>query len=291
MPNVYVEISQKDRDYFASVNSASKFFVGRRVTYLGSCGLMNTRADGPQYDPGAYRGQYGFWADFITPTADCESKRSLICLNTYDRARFTFGFLQYAAHVPDGDFVKFLRCLLTLPQASSYFPELELVDGRIVKNSGGQATPLDTTDSTQALMDYLNPTGNNVDPAEVVQAAKFVHWCMNDPAARDAQVDCGVKHFRAAMCGYGRRYGLDGVPDQVCAVIADIRHQGRARSADILAALNCGGDYAKAETKLLELGADLYKDRVRTLRSSISALVTAGVFGSRKYDVQKGDFV
>ena len=34
-------------------------------------------------------------------------------LNTYDRAQFTFSFLQFAAHVLDGDFVAHLRALLT----------------------------------------------------------------------------------------------------------------------------------------------------------------------------------
>ena len=291
MPNVFVQASQKGRDFFGAVNGGPPFFVGRRVTYQGSCGLMNSGAKGPRYSADDHRARHGFWADFLLPTATCESGCRFACLNTYDRAAFTFGFLQYAAHVPDGDFVEFFRRLLALPGAAAYFPELRLHDGRIVKDADAQALPLETAQSTQGLMDYLNPAGPDVDPVEVVQAAKLIHWCVNDPAARDAQVDCAVDHMRRAMAGYARRYGLDGVPDQVCVVVADIRHQGRARHADILAALNCGGDYEKARGRLLELGRELYPERVKTLRATLSAMVASGVLGAKKYDARRGEFV
>ena len=56
------------------------------------------------YSAAGHTDTFGFWADFIEPTAMGEGQ-SYITLNTYDPARFTFGFAQLAAHVPDGDFV------------------------------------------------------------------------------------------------------------------------------------------------------------------------------------------
>ena len=54
-----------------------------------------------------------------------------LSVNTYDKARFTFGFLQYAAHEPNGDFVKSLRLVLVSPEAGDYFPDLNIVFGRV----------------------------------------------------------------------------------------------------------------------------------------------------------------
>jgi len=69
------------------------------------------------------------FGDFIEPTARCEGQ-SFITLNTYDRARFTFGFAQFAAHEPDGDFVTWFRDMLGQSEASDYFPDLAVKDGR-----------------------------------------------------------------------------------------------------------------------------------------------------------------
>jgi hypothetical protein len=67
-----------------------------------------------------------------------------------------------------------------------------------------------------------------VEDTEVIQAATFVHW---------AQVDVGVELFRAKMREDAQRYELDGADDDVCFVISDIRHQGRAKRVEIIAAL------------------------------------------------------
>ena len=101
------------------------------MPFLGNIGLTNVAGSGPlAYAAGDFANGHGFWADFIEPTAICEG-RSFLTLNTYDSAGFTFGFGQFAAHVPEGDFVKLLRALLARPEADAYFPHLELVGGRI----------------------------------------------------------------------------------------------------------------------------------------------------------------
>jgi len=88
------------------------------------------------YNPADYVADFGFWAYFIHPTAQAESRGSYLCLNTYDRAKFTFSFMQYAAHVPNGDFVKFFRKLLALPSGIDYFPKVVLKDSRIYYRDG-----------------------------------------------------------------------------------------------------------------------------------------------------------
>ena len=120
MPLLFT-INRADNDFFASADAGLDFFVARRVPYENNIGLANivkhSKLEKLFYKAGDYTGQHGFWAEFIEPTAICEG-RSFLTLNTYDRARFMFGFAQFAAHVPDGDFVKFFRAMLGLAQAT-----------------------------------------------------------------------------------------------------------------------------------------------------------------------------
>jgi hypothetical protein len=274
--------------YYGRVDDGGWFFVGRRVAYEGGKGLMNVTGTAAQRYRGAdFRPQFGFWADFIQPTAAAEGAL-FHTLNTYDRARFTFTFLQYAAHVPNGDFVRFMRTLLQLPQAGEYFPDLVVEGGRIVRIAeDGTRTALESDGSTAGLLDYLNPSRAEVEDTEVIQAVKLVHWAQNDPAHRRVQIEVGIAHFKRNLLDYAKRYGLDGSADVVCLVIADIRHQGRAKSVDIVAAL-AGPKPLEA---LLAIGKEKYPGRIASLRREIKALTDAGVLGTKKYSVAKKDFV
>ena len=272
--------------YFGRIDG-SRFYVGSRVPYQGGKGLANSRGTPPQkYSRALFREQYGFWADFIHPTAMAEGAL-FHTLNTYDRAFFTFSFLQFAAHVPNGDFVVYLRALLKLPLAAEYFPDLVLVGDRVCRVTDAGPRPLESDSSTAALCDYLNPTTREIEDTEVIQAAKFVHWAQNDALNRQAQIEIGIAHFRRNLAQYAVRYNLDGAPAPICLVIADIRHQGRAKSPAIIAALNG----PKPLDALLNLGSALYAERIKTLRREISALTADGTFGSLKYSAAKGDFV
>ncbi|HEU4386902.1 MAG TPA: hypothetical protein VFV34_03830, partial [Blastocatellia bacterium] len=101
------------------------------------------------------------------------------------------------------------------------------------------------------------------------------------------QIDVGVALFKEKMAGYAQQYGLDGADDTICLVIADIRHQGRAKSSAILAALQS----ANPLNSLLNLGEPKYHQRVVTLRREINALTQDGTFGGMKYSKAKKDFV
>jgi hypothetical protein len=278
---------EQTNKYFGRIDG-TRFFIGSRVPYDGGKGLMNLSGTSAQkYDRSEFRDAYGFWADFIHPTAMAEGAL-YHSLNTYDRARFTFSFLQYAAHVPNGDFVLYLRALLRLPLAIEYFPDLRLEDNRIVRVTDEGATiPLESDQTTDALLDYLNPSLREIEDTEVIQAAKFIHWVQNDPAHRLTQVDLGIAHFRAKMAEYGERYEMDGQPDTVCLVVSDIRHQGRAKSPSIVTALQS----VNPLKALLEIGEPKYHDRLVVLRREINRLVTEGSLGDRRYSLAERDFV
>ncbi|OQX27547.1 MAG: hypothetical protein BWK80_04740 [Desulfobacteraceae bacterium IS3] len=288
---VTVNIGRKNMKYYASINGV-EFYVGTKVSYESNWGLSNfSIKSGECYNPDIYRDQYGFWCDFIYPITQCESKGYFNCLNTYDRACFTFGFLQYAAHVPNGDFIKYFRRLLATPEGKDYFSDLILNNGRICKITDNGIKIIDSDTSTDELMKYLNPSLDEVEDIEVINSAKFVHWCNNIPSHREIQVECGITHIRNAMKNYAERYNLNGVIDKVCLVVADIRHQGRGKSSEILHALNTGKDYNEVYNNLLKIGVHEYESRIKTLKDTIANLVSEKRLEKMKYDINSRDFV
>ncbi|MFT0859760.1 hypothetical protein [Ancylobacter sp. G4_0304] len=281
-------IYRSGNDFSCRVDGGPPFFVGRRVPYEGRIGLYNIFAGSRllkiDYDPAAFAGQFGFWAEFILPTAMCEG-RNFLTLNTYDRAAFTFGFGQFAAHVPNGDFVQYFRTMLTLPQAPLYFPHLAVIGGRITGTDG--AGPLESDASTAALMAYLNPNLAEVQDAEVVAAAKFIHWTATTPAAQSVQVDQMIDTYRGFMRRADHRVGIDGRTAAECCVIADILHQGRGGSMTwplIQSALNSTNPLEA----LIKIGAPTWEERRRVLRR---ALQRNPNFANRRWSRAAGDFV
>ena len=286
-----VSVRFENSRWFASIDNGVPFYVGNRVPYETRLGLSNLRLrTGPVYKAEDYLEAFGHWAWMLDPTALAESAGYFNCLNTYDRARFTFGFYQMAAHTPNSNFVSLLRRLLTLDRAAYYFPDLGLDNGRIVRTTDAGHKALETNESTAALMDYLNPSDRGVEEIEVIQAAKLIHWVDNDPLHRQAQVEVAVEKLRNGMQDYARRYGLAGRLDTVCLMVADIRHQGRATSPEIVTALATQGDDQRALRQLLEIGAQSYAERIATLKQRIGKLTRDGVLGRRRYDASRGEF-
>lgn len=277
---------EEGNKYYGRIDGV-RFFIGSRVSYEGGKGLMNVSGTAAQkYDRSVYRATFGFWADFIHPTAMAEGAL-YHTLNTYDSAHFTFSFLQYAAHVPNGDFVVYLRALLKLPLAEEYFPDLTLQDNRVCRVADNGVVALESDASTSPLLDYLNPSLKELEDTEVIQAAKFVHWAQNDPAHRQTQIEVGIAHFKQKMASYAKQYELNGAQDTICLVIADIRHQGRAKSPVIAAALQSSNPL----NALLNIGEPKYHERLVVLRREIKALTNDGTFGTLKYSTAKGDFI
>ncbi|TAZ68226.1 hypothetical protein [Rhizobium ruizarguesonis] len=227
---------------------------------------------------------FPFWSDFIEPTAICEGQ-SFISLNTYDRARFTFGFGQFAAHVPDGDFIRWFRDMLQRPEAVDYFPNLDVQAGRIVKVEDTKVVPLENEDSTGPLQLYFNPTLDEVEDAEVVASAKFIHWTTNHPEARLLQVQHMVNTAMRLVKEADRRLGLDGQTGDICCVIVDVRHQGRAGFDELQHALL----QSKPYEALLEVGADGEPERVANLKAALST--RRGELKKKKWSRSTGGFV
>ena len=284
------ELSREGASWFASTQG-QRFFVGNRVPFQGRLGLMNLRdQSSPLYDPAEYTSTFGHWAHFIAPTVKAESRGHFNCLNTYDRAGFTFGFLQFAAHVADGDFVKFFRALLQLDERTAYFPDLELRDGRIVQPTENGVVRLETAASSDPLKRYLNPSGGEVENREVLSAARFVHWCAHSKAHRETQVKVGVDTIRQKLRTAHKKINLDGRGDKVCFVVVDILHQGRGTFAAMKQIIQNNND-AVAYQKLLTIGASNFPERIETIRAEVARLEAAGHFGTRKYSGATNDLV
>jgi hypothetical protein len=287
------EFSHQNNAWFATV-SGERFYIGNRVSYENHSrfGLMNTQS-GPLYKPADYPEQT-HWAHFIYPTSQAESNSHFNCLNTYDRAGFTFGFLQFAAHVPDGDFIQFFRELLKLDERTAYFPELELQDGRIVQRTENAITRLDLPGpDVPPLKKYLNPSSGEVEPKELLSAARLIHWCQHSDAHRKVQVKVAVNNARARLREAQANMPLDGRSDKVCLVVMDILHQGRGQYATMKHIL-VHNDDAAAYERLLQIGADPvhgYPERIATIRAEVAKLVSSGHLGTKKYSAATNDLV
>lgn len=296
------EVKGKKIKYFAKVNTDPEFLVGTEIAYPKGGrmkGLYLTEKIGVTYNRAQYRAnpKYRFWADFIYPSTQCETRGHFRWLNTYDRAYFTFGLLQFGAHVPRGDFVKLFRALLKTDQGKEYFPDLQsdakgfinrrLADGRLI--------PLETIKSTKLMMEYLNPTRLEVElNEEVDRSARFIHWSDTYALHRDLQVDVGITGVQEKMKTYNKWYKLDGVLDKICLVIMDIHHQGRGTVKAVKKALTDGATPDAKLANLLKVGETKYPQRIVTLKAAIDELTGAipdQPLGNYKYDQKKNDFV
>ena len=283
---------EKGGRWYASVDDEPRFYLGTRVRYKERRGLMNwANPPGDRYRSEDYEGVHGQWAWYLRPTITCESNGFFTCLNTYDRARFTFGHLQLAAHTPDENFVAFFREILQqLPTAIEYFSDLTVRSGRIHRITDTGPVALESSNATTALMNYLNPTPDEVDEIEAERAARFVDWCLRDPGMRAKQVEFGVRQTQGKLRSYAKRLPLHGLVDKLCLVVLDILHQGRGgRTAysKIEAALGADNSF----DALLSIGASEYGERIGTLRAGIRDLEALGKVGRLVYDKASGDFV
>lgn len=262
------EIIRDGRDYWATADGGPRFFVGRSVRYDHRVGLTNVFPGTPlqklNFDADNYADRFGLWASVIAPTAACEG-RSFLTLNSYDRAGFTFGFGQFAAHVPDGDFVRWFHVLLSLPEAGDYFPELSINGPRIHHRNLG---PLESAQSSAALKVWLNPSSGAIDDAEALAAARLIHWTTNSRPARLAQVAQMISSFRGYLMRADRRGLIDGRTAAICCVIADLLHHGRGGRTvwdSVQRALTSGAPLER----LLAVGGAAWAERRRTLGRAI----------------------
>ncbi len=195
--------SNQGATYSGTVDDSQPFVLGKGVPYQGRRGLMSVTRD-LLYDPDEFP-KLGAWAHLLDCTAYCESKRSHTCINTYDRAAFTFGCLQFAAHVANGDFVQWFRALLGRSDAADVFPDLRLSNGRICHVNNDVLDPLESDASTSGLMSYLNSDEAKVDAAETLAATRFIYWINMEVGVRESlrrARGCSIPQIGIRTCQY-----------------------------------------------------------------------------------------
>jgi hypothetical protein len=285
------QISREQNRYFATPSGGERFFVGRRTTYEGLVGLVNIFGGSPapriDYKPSNYTNEFGFWTEFIDPTAECEG-RSFMTLNSYDTAAFTFGFGQFAAHVPNGDFVTYFRALLQRPEAPDYFPDLQVRQGSIHRVAGGNVTRLETAASTQGLRDYLNPSSAGIEVAEVLAAARLIHWTANHRPARLVQINVMIDTYRGFMRTAAARNLIEGRTADQCCVIADILHHGRGGRGTTWQKITAAVQSANPFESLVAIGDSKWDGRKAKLKATILANPS---LKSKRWSGAAADFV
>lgn len=289
------EVNDKGKIAFYAKRAGSneaEFFIGFKTKYKDRFGLYNSSQSSNLIYKGLdYENEFGFFAFFIEPTTKAESNSSFICLNTYDRAYFTFGFMQFAVHVPNGDFIHFLKKLLSLQNANDYFPRLKIINERIFYIAdNGTKTQLEFDETSKALMEYFNPTTNEVEQQELICSARMIHWATHDPEHRKIQVGESINLYKNNLKKYHKRFGIDGYPAKICFMICDILHHGRATYDRIGYALDTNGNFEKAFINLCSIGEVNYSERINTLKKSIKILETSGIF-NRFYRASSNSFV
>lgn len=287
------EVSGGKRRYYATAEGR-KIFVGRRVSYESNWGLTNiydlAETPGGTYDNHAAAEVHGPWAHFIWPTAIGESKGYYACINTYDRARFTIGFSQLAAHTPNENLILLMRRLLARPDATRYFPDLVLVGGKVHQ----RVSPTETKDLEKAtdgelrrFMAYLNPDLSEVDNAEALAGARMITGIIEQPDHRALQVELTVEIARKkTAAAIANDVPIKGRKLRYAMWVFDCLHQGRAKYVRLKAALQA----SNPEKELMKFGMPGHKDRINAVKDSMDKLVADGTLDIDTLKFGEGDF-
>lgn len=214
----------------------------------------------------------------------------MACINTYDRAYFTFGFCQFAAHVSDGDFVRYFRHLLrNLPNASHYFPDLALNDrGHVSRRIGADLRDLEIEEQegVTGLMRYLNPPDTEVEEAEVLNAARLIHWCETDTDMRNVMVAEAVDAAKNELTQQNRARPFANTKhanplDALCVAVIDIIHHEGSQYEKIDGILKSESEEEKALVALCNAGVEA--GRNKKLLNAIAALRSKGALGQIRF--------
>ncbi len=131
------------------MNDNTTFYVGKEIKddknkYYGLY-IPGSKYYGIKYKAQDYISMIDHWAYLLHATAYCESNYHFNLHNTYDRAKFTFGFYQLAAHTPNDNLILFFKEIYTLSNFKKYFPELDIINGKLTRiNENGSTTNLES---------------------------------------------------------------------------------------------------------------------------------------------------
>lgn len=264
--------------------TGKSFYVGQLATYKTRMGLSR-RSDAVIYDRMRHAETFGAWAHFIWPSALAESAGQEIVINAWDRAQFTWGFYQLAAHTPDDNLILLMRRLTKLPSAAIFFPDLGLDDeGRLTRRlDSGEVVSLEQTtevkvgkDTEQQIVDfmcYLNPSSRRFEEAEAVTSAKFIAWAAEDPEMLATTLDVSLGIMKKKIKGWADRLGLIGKEPELAIWVSDIVHQGRGTRNLLQAALAQRSFEARLDA-LSEIDIyGLFDKRRDTVRAAVRTLI------------------
>lgn len=228
------------KEHNASVNDEEFFKVGGRVATYKDKAKKKIERIGLQliieqplnaFKPEDFKTP-AHWAELIAPSVECESKNAFEALNTYDRANFSFGIIQFAAHTRNDNFHRFLRMALQRsPDAGArYLPQFRIhknkVDLDLDDPIQGWIKLTDAKDpENKRLRRVLKPVETEINLIEVLFAARMIHWIRNDEELRKLMVELAIARAQDNMKRIGA--ALDGRGIAICALIFDIILQGR----------------------------------------------------------------
>ena len=233
------------RYYVVDRQHGRRFYVGRVTRYCRLRGLSRISAE-RSYDRFSVEQMEGLWAHFIWPTVIAEGRGRLIAINAYDRARFTWGFYQLAAHLADANFVLLMRELVQLESANAYFPDLILRNGKLIQRASVGEVELERRVFVPRygewqipdFMNYLNPSSTMVENGEVITCAKMIDWARSDPRVLEKTTKVSIDVMKSNLRSRVAQLDLTGLRPELVIWVSDILHQGRGRISTIREALN-----------------------------------------------------
>jgi hypothetical protein len=300
---VTVSASAGKFDYFAKLPGVAEYYVARSTDYLSRRGLMQpmSKLYGPRYTIPAFTGEYGTVAGMLGVISAGESSGYFNRLNTYDRAAFTLGFFQLAAHTPNDNLILlFRRAASGNSTFQALFPDLKLVDGVLHRDLGTHTLSLEkqyprpghpTEMNLKDFMTYLNADGVSVDDTELSTSARLIHLANSDEAFNQLQVNVAAQiTMRKLRNIYSVWYSLDGVSDLICTAIADIHHQGRGTRIEVKNALSSASTVQGKVSALCKVGKADHPERCATLKQALAKAEADGHLGISVFDKPSGLF-
>ena len=298
-----VTVSAGRFDYFAKLPGVAEYYVARNTKYESLRGLMQpmNKLNGPRYAIGAFAEEYETVAGLLGVISAGESSGCFNRLNTYDRAAFTFGFFQLAAHTPNDNLILlFRRAVAENAAFRALFPDLKVVDGVLHRDLGSHLVSLEkeyprpghpTEKNLKDFMTYLNADGVSIDDKELSTSARLVHLANSDEAFNKLQVNVSAKITMGKLRSlYSNWYNLNGVSDLICTAIADIHHHGRGTQAQVRNALSSASTVQGKINALCKIGQAKHASRCATLKQALAKAKADRYLGISVFDKASGLF-
>jgi hypothetical protein len=298
-----VMVSAGKFDYFAKLPGIAEYYVARNTKYESFRGLWQpmSKLYGPRYTIPAFTEEYETVAGMLGVISAGESSGFFNRLNTYDRAAFTFGFFQLAAHTPNDNLILlFRRAVVENSAFQALFPNLKLVDGVLHRDLGTHQVSLEkqyprpghpNEKNLKDFMTYLNADGESIDDTELSASARLVHLANSDDTFNQLQVNVAAQiTMRKLRSTYSNWYNLNGVSDLICTAIADIHHQGRGKRVQVQNALSSASTIQGKVKALCKIGEADFAERCATLRQALAKAKDDGHLGVSVFDKASGLF-